>query len=36
MMVAIFNSDILDSAILQKTLIQTSSIWLQLIHSDST
>ena len=36
MMAAILNSAILDSAILHKTLTQTSSIWLKLIHSDST
>ena len=36
MMATIFNSAILDSAILHKTLTQTSSIWLKLIHSDST
>ena len=35
-MVTILNSAILDSAILHKTLTQTSSIWLKLIHSDST
>ena len=33
---AILNSAILDSAILHKTLTQTNSIWLKLIHSDST
>ena len=32
----ILNSAILDSAILHKTLTQTSSIWLKLIHSHST
>ena len=31
-----FNSAILDSAILLKTLTQTRSIWLKLIHSGST
>ena len=31
-MAAILNSAILDSAILHKTLTQTSSIWLKLIH----
>ena len=36
MMVTILNSAILDSAILHKTLTQTSSIWLKLIHSHST
>ena len=36
MMAAILNSAILDSAILHKTLTQTNSIWLKLIHSDST
>ena len=36
MMATILNSVILDSAILHKTLTQTSSIWLKLIHSDST
>ena len=36
MMATILNSAILDSAILHKTLTQTSSIWLKLIHSDST
>ena len=35
-MAAILNSAILDSAILYKTLTQTNSIWLKLIHSDST
>ena len=35
-MAAILNSAILDSAILHKTLTQTNSIWLKLIHSDST
>ena len=35
-MATIFNSAILDSAILHKTLTQTGSIWLKLIHSDST
>ena len=33
---AILNSDILDSAILLKTLTPTNSIWLKVIHSDST
>ena len=32
----ILNSAILDSAILHKTLTQTYSIWLKLIHSQST
>ena len=32
----ILNYVILDSAILHKTLTQTNSIWLKLIHSDST
>ena len=36
MMATILNSAILDSAILHKTLTQTSSIWLKLIHSHST
>ena len=36
MMATILNSAILDSAILHKTLTQTSSIWLKLIYSDST
>ena len=36
MMEAILNLAILDSAILYKTLTQTNSIWLKLIHSDST
>ena len=36
MIVAILKSAILDSAILYKTLNQTSSIWLKLIHSEST
>ena len=36
MMATIFNSAILDSAILHKTLTQTSSIWLKLIYSQST
>ena len=35
-MAAILNSAILDSAILHKTLTQTNSIWLKLIHSHST
>ena len=35
-MATILNSAILDSAILHKTLTQTSSIWLKLIYSDST
>ena len=33
---AILNSAILDSAILYKTLTQTNSFWLKLIHSHST
>ena len=33
---AILNSAILDSAILHKTLTQTNSIWLKVIHSQST
>ena len=33
---SILNSAILDSAILHKTLTQTRSIWLKLIHSDWT
>ena len=36
MMATILNSAFLDSAILHKTLTQTNSIWLKLIHSDST
>ena len=32
----ILNSALLDSAILHKTLTQTNSIWLKLIHSHST
>ena len=36
MMATILNYAILDSAILHKTLIQTSSIWLKLIHCYST
>ena len=36
MMATILNSAILDSAILHKTLTQTSSIWLKLIHCHST
>ena len=36
MMATILNTVIVDSAILHKTLTQTSSIWLKLIHSDST
>ena len=36
MMAAILNSAILDSPILCKTLTQTNSIWLKLIHSLST
>ena len=36
MMATILNTVILDSAILHKTLTQTSSIWLKLIHSHST
>ena len=35
-MALILNSTIFDSAILHKTLTQTNSIWLKLIHSDST
>ena len=35
-MATIFNSVILDSAILHKTLTQTSSIWFKLIHSHLT
>ena len=35
-MTAILNSAILGSAILHKTLTQTNSIWLKLIHSHST
>ena len=35
-MAAILNSAILDSAILHKTLTQTHSIWLKLLHSHST
>ena len=35
-MAAILNSAILDSAILHKTLTQTNSIWLKLIHSHLT
>ena len=35
-MVAILKFAILDSAILDKTLTQTNSIWLKLIHSHST
>ena len=35
-MAAILNSAILDSGILHKTLTQTNSIWLKLIHSNST
>ena len=35
-MAAILNSAILDSAILLKTLTSTNSIWLKVIHSDST
>ena len=35
-MAAILNSANLDSAILHKTLSQTNSIWLKLIHFDST
>ena len=34
--ILILNSAILDSAMLHKTLTQTRSIWLKLIHSDST
>ena len=33
---AILNSDILDLAILLKILIPTNSIWLKVIHSDSS
>ena len=33
---SMLNSAILDSAILNKILTQTNSIWLKLIHSDST
>ena len=33
---SMLNSAILDSAILHKILTQTNSIWLKLIHSDST
>ena len=36
MMAAILNSAILDSAFLNKTLTQTNSIWLKLLHSHST
>ena len=36
MMAVIWNFAILDSAIFHKTLTQTNSIWLKLIHSDST
>ena len=36
MMAPILNSAILDSAILHKTLTQTYSIWLKLIHSHLT
>ena len=36
MMATILNSAILDSAILHKTLTQSNSIWLKVIHSDST
>ena len=32
----ILNSDILDSVILLKTLTPTNSIWIKVIHSDST
>ena len=35
-MATILNSAILDSAILHKTLTQSYSIWLKVIHSDST
>ena len=35
-MAAILNSVILNSTILHKTLTQTNSIWLKLIHFDST
>ena len=33
---SIFNSAILDLAMLHKTLTQSNSIWLKVIHSDST
>ena len=36
MMAAILNSAIFDSVMLHKTLTQSNSIWLKLIHSDST
>ena len=36
MMASILNSAILDSAILNKTLTQTNSIWLKLLNSHST
>ena len=36
MMASIMNSATLDSAILHKTLTQTNSIWLNIIHSHST
>ena len=36
MMATILNSAILDSAMLHKTLTQSNSIWLKVIHSDST
>ena len=36
MMAAILNSAILDSAMLHKTLTQSYSIWLKVIHSDWT
>ena len=35
-MATILNSAILDSAMLHKTLTQSYSIWLKVIHSDST
>ena len=35
-MATILNTVILDSAILHKTLTQTNSVWLKLIHSHST
>ena len=35
-MAMILNSAILDSAMLHKTLTQSNSIWLKVIHSDST
>ena len=36
MMATILNSAILDLAMLHKTLTQSNSIWLKVIHSDST